>query len=78
MLKEIKDSYGVLQHVHKSIDQLLEELTDEQWIKEVNEFNNIASVIDHITAVEIGFMKVLVGEKIERMPAESFKKLIGI
>jgi uncharacterized damage-inducible protein DinB len=75
MIKEVKDYYDVLEYVHESIDQLLNELSAEQWVKKEKGFNNIASIIDHITAVENGFMKVLSGEKIEKMPAESFKEV---
>ena len=74
MIQEIDDYYGVLQYVHKSIDDMLHDLTADQWVDTRGEFNNIASIVDHITAVETGFMKILAGESIEKMPAESFKK----
>ncbi|AQQ55539.1 DinB family protein [Planococcus lenghuensis] len=73
MIKEIADYYGVLQYVHKSIDSMLNDLTAVQWVDTRGEFNNIASIVDHITAVETGFMKILAGESIEKMPAESFR-----
>lgn len=73
MIKEIEDYYGVLQYVHKSIDDMLHDLTADEWVYTREKFNNIASIVDHITAVETGFMKVLAGNPIEKMPVESFK-----
>jgi uncharacterized damage-inducible protein DinB len=74
MIKEVSDYYGVLKYVHQSIDQQLKNLSTEDWLKKEEGFNNIASIIDHITAVENGFMKVLSGNEMDKFPAESFKK----
>ncbi|MDC3425102.1 hypothetical protein NC797_11350 [Aquibacillus sp. 3ASR75-11] len=48
----------MFENIHTSVDQLLKDLSNEQWVEKVGTFNNIASIIDHMSTVEIGFMKV--------------------
>lgn len=62
MIKEVADMYGLLQAVHRTIDQSVSELTDEEWLKKPAEnFNNIAAIMEHIILVENKFMSLLQG-----------------
>jgi len=63
MLKEVADHFQVLTLVHRSIDKMMEGLTQEQWLQRPKgAFNNIASIIDHITRVEKKFMAAISGK----------------
>lgn len=62
MLKEVADLYDLLQSVHRTIDQSVDELTDDEWLKKpAGNFNNIAAIMQHMTLVENKFMSLLRG-----------------
>jgi uncharacterized damage-inducible protein DinB len=66
MLPEVRDQLNLLQSVHASIDKMLDGLSDEQWLKKPREdFNNIASVIEHVILVERKFLAALSGESVD-------------
>ncbi|MCL6442676.1 MAG: DinB family protein [Alicyclobacillus sp.] len=66
MLKEVLDQFNVLTLVHKSIDQMTDGLTQDEWLKRPRDrFNNVASIIDHITRVERKFMSAVSGQPLE-------------
>ena len=74
MIQEVSDLYGLLSAVHTSIDAMLEGLTDEQLLaKPRQDFNNIASVIDHIARVEKRFFSVIAGAEEDVNSGEPFK-----
>ena len=60
MLKEVEDLLGVLQGVHRSIDAMVGEMTDDEWLrKPAPNMNNVASIMEHIVLVERRFLSVL-------------------
>lgn len=66
MLKEVSDHFEVLTLVHSSIDKMVEGLSQEQWLYRPNgTFNNIASIIDHISRVEKKFMSAISGQPLD-------------
>ncbi len=74
MVPEVADLYALLQSVHESVDQMVQDLTDEQWLtKPLPNFNNVASVIDHITRVEKKFFSGLAGESLDIDTQAPFK-----
>ncbi len=74
MIQEVSDLYGLLSAVHTSIDAMLEGLTEEQLLaKPRQDFNNIASVIDHIARVEKRFFSVIAGAEEDVNSSEPFK-----
>ncbi len=63
MLKELADQFEVFKFVHNSIEQMVGDLSEEQWLAKPNEqFNNIASIVDHVTRVERKFFSALTGQ----------------
>ncbi len=74
MIQEVSDLYALLTAVHESIDNMLNDLTDGQWLKKpLPNFNNVASVVDHITRVEKKFLSGIEGALLETNPGEPFK-----
>ncbi|WP_206918093.1 DinB family protein [Alicyclobacillus suci] len=74
MIQEVRDLYELLRAVHGSIDKMVENLTDEQWLKKpLPNFNNIASIVDHITRVEQKFFSAIAGETAEINTSEPFQ-----
>lgn len=74
MIQEVNDSYVLLSAVHGSIDKMVENLTDEEWLKKpLPNFNNIASVVDHMTRVERKFVSVIAGQSQDMNTAEPFQ-----
>ncbi len=62
MNHEVAEIFFVLKAVHESVDKMLEGLTDEEWLtKPADNFNNVASIIEHVTQVERRFMSALAG-----------------
>jgi uncharacterized damage-inducible protein DinB len=75
MLKEISDHFEVLTWVHNSIDKMVEGLTQEQWLHRPNgTFNNVASIIDHVTRVEKKFMSAISGQTLDIDTQAPFKE----
>lgn len=63
MLKEVEDLLGVLQGMHRSIDAMVADMTDAEWLrKPAPNMNNIASIMEHIVLVERRFFSVLAGD----------------
>ncbi|GMA60345.1 DinB family protein [Alicyclobacillus fastidiosus] len=74
MLKEVSDHFEVLSMIHGSIDKMLDGLTEQQWLQRPNDgFNNIASIIDHITRVEKKFFSAVAGQSLELDTQAPFK-----
>lgn len=74
MIQEVSDLYALLAAVHESIDNMVSELTDDQWLKRpLPNFNNVASVLDHVVRVEKKFLSSLEGAVIETQPGDPFK-----
>lgn len=74
MIQEVADLYELLSAVHGSIDKMVADLTDEQWVKKpLSNFNNVASVVDHITRVERKFMSALKDQLEDINTAEPFQ-----
>lgn len=66
MLKEMQDLHDLYSKVHGTIHQMVDGLTDEQWVKKPAEnFNNIASILEHTLLVERRFFAQLKGETAE-------------
>jgi uncharacterized damage-inducible protein DinB len=62
MIPEVQDQYQLLVSVHRSVDKMVADLSDEQWLKKPAEnFNNIASVVEHVVLVERKFLAALAG-----------------
>lgn len=62
MIKEVADLFELLTAIHHTIDQNINTLGDEEWLqKPQDNFNNIASIVDHMTRVEDKFMSILSG-----------------
>jgi len=62
MIKEVADLFELLTAIHHTIDQNINTLSDEEWLqKPQDNFNNIASIVDHMTRVEDKFMSILSG-----------------
>ncbi|MCL6625338.1 DinB family protein [Alicyclobacillus shizuokensis] len=75
MIQEVSDLYNLLSAVHGTIDQMLEGLTDEQWLKKpLPNFNNIASIIHHMALVERKFFSAVAGENLQIDVGEPFKQ----
>ncbi|MDI9259455.1 DinB family protein [Alicyclobacillus sendaiensis] len=63
MLKEMQDLHDLYLKVHATIHQMVDDLTDEQWVKKpADHFNNIASILEHTLLVERRFFAQLKGE----------------
>lgn len=74
MEKEVADLYDLLGTIHASVDKMVEDLTDDQWLKKpLPNFNHVAAVIDHVTRVERKFFSVLAGESLDIDTAAPFK-----
>ncbi|GMA64269.1 DinB family protein [Alicyclobacillus fastidiosus] len=75
MLREVSDHFKVLTLVHKSIDTMVEGLSQEQWLHRPNgTFNNIASIIDHTSRVEKKFMSAISGQALDIDTQAPFKQ----
>ncbi|MCY0896992.1 MAG: DinB family protein [Alicyclobacillaceae bacterium] len=62
MVREVQDIFELLTAVHRTMDGMVEDLTDEQWMKKpLPNFNNIVSVFDHVNRVEARFLSILSG-----------------
>jgi len=73
MIQEVTDLFELLRAVHVSIDKMVEDMTDEQWLKKpLPDFNNVASVIDHVTRVEHKFLSAIAGAVADIKTAEPF------
>lgn len=74
MLKEVADQFEILRFVHSSIESMLEGLSEEQWLtKPTDEFNNVASIVDHVARVERKFLSALTGEMEQIEAMETLK-----
>lgn len=74
MLREVSDHFEVLSMIHSSIDKMVVGLTEQQWLQRPGEgFNNIASIIDHITRVEKKFFSAVSGQSLELDTQVPFK-----
>lgn len=63
MIAEARDAYAILESVHRSIDKMLEGVTDQQLLeKPFENMNNIASILEHTTLVEQRFLSSLAGD----------------
>ncbi|AEJ44678.1 DinB family protein [Alicyclobacillus acidocaldarius] len=63
MLKEMQDLHDLYVKVHATIHQMVDGLTDDQWVKKpADNFNNIASILEHTLLVERRFFAQLKGE----------------
>jgi uncharacterized damage-inducible protein DinB len=75
MIKELSDQFDVLTMVHRSIDQMVDGLTDDQWLFRPNDkWNNIAAVIDHVTRVEKRFFAAIGGKTLDIDAGQPFKE----
>lgn len=73
MNQEVKDLLGLLTAVHESIDKMVEDLSDAEWLaKPRADFNNVASVLEHIALVEHRFLTVLDGKSPEATSRNPF------
>jgi len=62
MLKEVSDHFEILTMVHRGFDGMVGDLPDDVWVKKpFDGFNNIASIIEHVTLVERRFMAGIAG-----------------
>lgn len=62
MFKEAQDFYQLLSIVHQSVDKLVVDLSDEEWVNRPGEgFNTIAGLIEHMARVEEKFFSALTG-----------------
>lgn len=74
MIEEVNDLYELLTAVHRSIDNMVEDLSDDKWLKKpLANFNHIASIIDHITRVERRFISAIAGQVEDINTAEPFQ-----
>lgn len=74
LIKEVKDLFELLQAIHRTIDESVDGLTDDDWLKKPAEnFNNIAAIMEHITLVENKFMSILQGANEEINTQAPFK-----
>ncbi|MCL6632372.1 MAG: DinB family protein [Alicyclobacillus herbarius] len=63
MIQEVADLYDLLSKVHGTIDAMVADLSDEQWLKKpLPNWNNIASIIEHVTRVERKFFSAVGGQ----------------
>ncbi|MCL6549200.1 MAG: DinB family protein [Alicyclobacillus sp.] len=63
MLKELSDQLDMLKSIHGQIDGMLQDLTDEQWVKKpAPGVNNIASILEHLALTERRFWSILRGQ----------------
>ncbi|WAH36436.1 DinB family protein [Alicyclobacillus dauci] len=75
MLKEVSDHFEVLTLVHQTIDNMIEGLSQDQWLYRPNgTFNNIASIIDHTARVEKKFISAISGEPLDIDTQAPFKE----
>ncbi|WP_076344095.1 DinB family protein [Alicyclobacillus vulcanalis] len=66
MVKEMSDLYDLYVKVHKTLHQMVDGLSDEQWLKKpADNFNNIASIVEHTLLVERRFFAQLKGESVD-------------
>lgn len=66
MIQEAADLFELLKAMHTSIDKMVEDVQGDQWLtKPLPNFNNVASVIDHITRVERKFFSAIAGEALD-------------
>jgi uncharacterized damage-inducible protein DinB len=73
MNAELQDMVALLEAVHKTIDGMVEDLTDDEWVKKPRaDFNNIASVIQHTALVERRFFTLLDGRTPEAPSVNPF------
>lgn len=74
MLKEVSDQFEVLSLVHSSIDNMIGDLSDEQWVLQPRDnLNNIASIVHHIILVEKKFMSAISGAPLDIDTGAPFK-----
>jgi len=74
VIAEATDYFALLKSIHGSIDDLTDSLTEEEWLRRPQDnFNNIASIIDHVTRVEKRFMAAIAGETIDTDAGAPFK-----
>lgn len=63
VLKEVEDSLGLLRAIHRTIDAMVADMADEEWLqKPAPNMNNIASIMEHIILVERRLLSVLAGD----------------
>ncbi|PWI57897.1 DinB family protein [Sulfoacidibacillus thermotolerans] len=63
MDKEMSDLLVLYKAVHASVDQMVEGLSEQEWLqKPLPNMNNVASIIEHITLVEQRFLGFLTGK----------------
>nr|WP_230088086.1 DinB family protein [Alicyclobacillus mali (ex Roth et al. 2021)] len=59
----MQDLHDLYAKVHATIHQMVDGLTDDQWVKKpADNFNNIASILQHTLLVERRFFAQLKGE----------------
>ncbi len=74
MIAEAADYFALLKSIHQSIDDMTAPLTEEQWLRRPQEnFNNVASIIDHVTRVEKRFMAAIAGETMDTDAGAPFR-----
>lgn len=74
MTKDVQDMLQLLTAVHETIDTLVEDLSDAEWLaKPRPDFNNVASVLEHVTMVEHRFLTVLNGQAPEAATRNPFQ-----
>ena len=62
MVKEVSDQFALLKMIHSTMDKMMEDLSDEDWMrKSGDEFNSVAAVVDHVLLVEDKFLSALSG-----------------
>lgn len=75
MVKEVADEFALLQMIHKTIDQMVESLSDEDWTKKSGaQYNSVAAVIDHVLLVEGKFLSGLAGSPNDTNTQTPFKE----
>ncbi|MCL6637077.1 MAG: DinB family protein [Alicyclobacillus sp.] len=62
MIPEVADLVQVWKTIRGSVEQMLAELSDEQWERKPEGNNAIAAVIEHVALVEKMFLSAIAGQ----------------
>ncbi|WP_134158358.1 DinB family protein [Alicyclobacillus sacchari] len=74
MIQEVADLYQLFVSVHATVDKMLEGLSDDDWVKKPQpNFNNIASIVEHVALVERRFFAQVKGELSQLDAGEPFR-----
>ncbi|MCY0876805.1 MAG: DinB family protein, partial [Firmicutes bacterium] len=74
MTSELRDLGQLWSAVHESVEKMVEDLSDAEWLRKPRaDFNNVASVLEHVTMVERRFLTVLDGKTPEPSTRNPFQ-----